>query len=81
MGVLVFGIGVVGGALASLVLTCYPEKMVSAAYAIAVSAILTLAYFFAAARHADKSQLLVACGILGFLLLPILMVAYEIAVA
>ena len=53
MGVIVFGIGILGGVLASLVLTCHPEKMVSAAFGIGVAAILTLVYFFVAARHAD----------------------------
>ena len=81
MGVLVMATGVVGGVLASLILTRYPDKMTKAAYAVTILSIGTLAYFFVADRLADKTQLLVSCGVLGFTLLPILMIAYELAVA
>ena len=73
--------GVLGGVLTSLVLTRYPAKMMVAAYAITIAAIATLGYFLVADKLADKTQILIACGVVGFTLLPILMVAYELAVA
>ena len=80
MGCFVFGFGILGGILFSVVLTYYPEKMTSAAYIICVTSFLCLAFFYAADVKAIKSEILVACSLLGFCLLPILFVAYELAV-
>jgi len=46
MGFFVFGLGIIGGVLASVVLTCHPEQMKKASYLIAVTATLTLAFFY-----------------------------------
>lgn len=80
MGCFVFGFGILGGILFSLVLTCYPEKMTSAAYVVCITSFLGLAFFYAADVKANKPEILVACSLLGFCLLPILFVAYELAV-
>ena len=80
MGMFVFGFGVVGGVSFSLALTYRPDKMKIAAFFIAFSSIATLAFFMIATMNGDRTQILIACGFLGFFLLPILFVAYEIAV-
>ena len=80
MGLFVFGFGILGGVLFSIVLTWYPEKMTLASYIICITSVLSLAFFFAADVKAVKSEILIACSILGFCLLPILFVAYELAV-
>jgi len=49
MGLVVYGPGILGGVLASVVLTRYPEKMMKAAYLVTVTSTLTLAFFFYAA--------------------------------
>ena len=54
--------------------------MKAAAYFICVSSIACLGLFYFTADHADEVLLLVVCSILGFFLIPILFVAYEIAV-
>ena len=54
--------------------------MKAAAYFICVSSIACLGLFYFAADRADKTLILVVCSILGFFLIPILFVAYEIAV-
>lgn len=54
--------------------------MIKAAFFICLSSIATLAFFYIAAAHADRTLILIACAMLGFFLLPILFVAYELAV-
>ena len=80
MGLFVFGFGVLGGIIFSIILTRYPGNLMRSAYIINILAIVSLAIFFVADRQANESMILVACGILGFFLLPILFVAYELAV-
>ena len=41
---------------------------------------MTLAYFYFADVRADKTEMFISCSVLGFFLLPILFVAYELAV-
>ena len=55
--------------------------MMRCAFGICIMTLLTLAYFYFATTRADKSEILVACSVQGFFMLPILMVAYELAVA
>lgn len=81
MGLLVFGFGVMGGVSFSFVLTCYPEKMKLAAYIVGISSALALAAFFVSDTKASETDIEISCGFLGFFLLPILMIAYELAVA
>jgi len=80
MGLFVFGFGIPGGVIFSLVLTCKPNLLKSSAYLICIVAIGTLAFFYLASIKADEKLVFVACTILGFFLLPILFVAYELAV-
>ena len=80
MGLFVFGFGILGGIIFSMVLTCYPSQMLNSALLVCTAAILTLAAFFFADTKADEKGVLVACSFLGFLLLPILFNAYELAV-
>ena len=81
MGLIVFGFGIPGGILFSMVLTCRPELLKASAYLICISAIGCLAFFYIAASLANKMLIFIACAVLGFMLLPILFVAYELAVA
>jgi hypothetical protein len=80
MGLVVFGFGILGGVINSMVLTCYPDKLMTIAYMIVISTVLTLACFNIADTEANKVAILVVCAFHGFFLLPILMVAYELAV-
>ena len=80
MGLFVLGFGVLGGITFSIILMWYPKKMESAAYLICIVSILTLGFFYFADKRADQSEILVSCAIHGFFLLPILFVAYELAV-
>ena len=80
MGLVVFGVGILGGVLNSMVQTCYPGKLMTTAYVILLTTVLSLAFFNFADIQANKVAILVACGFHGFFLLPILMVAYELAV-
>ena len=80
MGLVVFGFGILGGILNSMVLTYYPDKLMTAAYLIVLSTALSLGFFNFADIQANKVAILIACALHGFSLLPILMVAYELAV-
>ena len=80
MGLFVLGFGVLGGITFSIILMWYPKKMESAAYLVCIVTILTLGFFYFADKRADQSEILVSCAIHGFFLLPILFVAYELAV-
>ena len=80
MGLFVFGFGIPGGIIFSIVLTKYPTHMMKAAFFIRIASIATLIMFFIATVNADKTLILASCATLGFFLLPILFVAYELAV-
>ena len=80
MGLFVFGFGIPGGIIFSLVLTYKPNLLKAAAYLICITAIGALAFLYIATPQEDKLLIYIACGVLGFLLLPILFVAYELAV-
>ena len=54
--------------------------MMKSAFCVCILSVLTLAYFFFADERADVTELYVACSLFGFFLLPILFVAYELAV-
>jgi len=45
MGLLVFGCGVVGGVIFSIVLMRYPKKLMIAAYVICITSIICLSAF------------------------------------
>ena len=80
MGLIIFGFGVIGGIVFSIVLTWYPDKMMKAAYLTCITSILTLIFFFYADIRASKAEISVSLAIHGFFLLPILFIAYELAV-
>lgn len=80
MGLYLFGFGIVGGILFSVVLTVFPSKMMKANYVLNVASILSLGFFVFADINADKTMLILASTALGFFLIPILFVAYELAV-
>ena len=80
MGLFVFGFGVLGGVIFSLILMRFPAQMMLAAYIVCVASLACLAFFYVADRQADRGGILAACGVHGFFLLPILFVAYELAV-
>ena len=80
MGLFVFGFGVLGGVIFSIVLMRYPKKLMMSAYLVTITSLLCLAFFYMADRQANKGEILAACSVLGFFLLPILFVAYELAV-
>ena len=81
LGLSVYGFGILGGVLFSIYLTWNPRHMLKSAFIVCISSMMTLAYFYFANTRADKTELFVASSILGFLLLPILFVAYELAVS
>lgn len=80
MGLFVYGFGILGGVLFSIYLTYSPHQMMKSAFVVCILSIMTLAYFFFANTRADRTELLVSCSVLGFFLLPILFIAYELAV-
>ena len=80
MGCFCLGFGILGGITFSLILTKYTERMMLAAYIINLGCILSLGFFYIADAHVNKTLILVACSIHGFFLLPIFIVAYELAV-
>ena len=80
MGCFCLGFGILGGITFSLILTKYAERMMLAAYIICLGCILSLGFFYIADAHVNKTLILVACSIHGFFLLPIFIVAYELAV-
>jgi len=81
MGLFVFGFGVLGGVIFSIILMRFPGKMMLAAYIICIASFLCLGAFYFEDKRSDRSGILAACGIHGFFLLPILFVAYELAVS
>ena len=80
MGLFVFGAGIPGGIIFSLFLTWKPEFLKKSAYLICITAIASLAFFYLVTIREDEILVYIACGVLGFFLLPILFVAYELAV-
>ena len=80
MGLFVFGFGIPGGIIFSMVLTCKPWLLKKAALLICITSIGSLVFFYIATTKADKTLVFIACAVLGFFLLPILFVAYELAV-
>lgn len=80
MGLFVYGFGILGGIIFSLILTRHPDKLMQSAFVINIISIISLVFFFIADMQVNHSMLLVACGIIGFFLLPVLFVAYELAV-
>ena len=80
MGLFVYGFGIPGGIIFSILLTYKPKLLKLSAYLICITAILFLGFFYFATIRADKMLIFVACSVLGFFLLPILFVAYELAV-
>ena len=80
MGLYVFGFGILGGILFSMVLTCHPTQMINSALLVCVTTIMSLALFYYADTRQNETALLVVCSFLGFFLLPILFNAYELAV-
>ena len=79
MGLFLYGFGMLGSVIASVALMRYPQKMSLAAYIIAFATIIFTAYFYSMSARAEKSKILAATGLLGFALVPILFVAYELA--
>jgi len=80
MGLYVLGFGILGSIIFSLYLMWSPKQMTSAAYVICIASIMFLGFFYFADKRSDETEILVACAIHGFFLLPILFVAYELAV-
>ena len=80
MGLFVFGFGIPGGIIFSMVLTCKPWLLKKAAYLICITSIGGLAFFYITATLANETLIFIACAVHGFFLLPILFVAYELAV-
>ena len=80
-GVLFNLFGVLGGVLTALILYYNPRKLPEAALFVALATTATFIYFMTGTGQSeDKTQMLVACSAGGFCVLPILMVAYELAV-
>jgi len=69
-----------GGILFSVVLTCYPTKLMHGAYVINIGLIASMGFFVYADSQASRELLLTANGCVGFFLLPVIFVAYELAV-
>ena len=80
MGLYLYAFGIFGGVLASLVLTRYPKKMMLAAYIIAFGTMASVIFFYMMNKRALRTQIYAACSVMGFFLIPILFVAYELAV-
>ena len=67
--------------MAAIVLYYRPKNLPEAALFVAIATTLTFAYFYLGTTvFDDKTQILVACSVGGFSVLPILLVAYELAV-
>ena len=65
----------------AIVLYFYPKNLAEASLIVAVTTTVTFGYFMLSANlFSDKIQILIACSAGGFSVLPILMVAYELAV-
>ena len=81
MGILYNFCGVGGGILASILLFYNPRNLSEASLFAATATLATFVYFMLGTAHFDdKVQILIACCVSGFGTLPILMVAYELAV-
>ena len=79
LGVYVQGFGVIGGIVFGILLTAYPSKMMAAAYTSCIMSIVCLAYFYAADIAANKVQLSISSGMIGFFLLPMFIASFELA--
>ena len=81
MGIFYNFCGVGGGIIASILLSYYPKALSEAVLFVAVATLASFVYFMLGAAHFDdKVQILVACCVSGVSTLPILMIAYELAV-
>ena len=80
LGIWMQAFGIAGGVIFSLVLTCHPKRLNFAAYIIGIGVFVGQAFFWFADTQASKPMLIVAISILGFFLLPVIFVGYEIAV-
>ena len=80
MGLFVLGFGILGGIVFSIVLMYRPKWITGSAYLICIASMLFLGFFYYADKTSDRVEIEVACGVHGFFLLPILFVAYELAV-
>lgn len=72
--------GILGGILFSLVLTCYPKRLMLSQYIIIISMMVTLGFFMYADSQASQPLLCVSISMMGFFLLAEIFVAYELAV-
>ena len=67
--------------MAAIVLYYRPKNLPEAALFVGIATTLTFVYFYLGTNmFDDKTQILLACGAGGFSVLPILLVAYELAV-
>ena len=67
--------------MAAIVLYYRPKNLPEAALFVAIATTITFGYFYLGTTvFDDKTQILVACSVGGFSVLPILLVAYELAV-
>ena len=74
-------IGIIGSIITSVILYFYPEALYKACFTIGLGTLATYLYFVYSIEAQDTLQLDVANFLCGFATIPILMVAYELAVA
>ena len=80
MGLYLQTAGIVGGIVFALVLTKYQEKLMWGSYIICIGSILSLGFFVVADHYANRGMLCAASACIGFFMLPMIFVGYELAV-
>lgn len=80
MGIYMQGFGIVGGVIFSLVLTCYPKRLLLSAYITLIGGMLSLGFFWYADTQGDKPMMTVAVSLMGFFILPVIFIGFELAV-
>ena len=80
MGLFLQAFGCVGGIVFATVLTFYPEKFMLGAYIIMIGSILGMSFFVYADGNADRTLLCLASSFIGFFMLPMIFVGYELVV-
>ena len=80
MGICFQAVGMAGGAISALILYKYPY-LTLANYLVVILGIITCFLYDYAMRSANETLLLVSSSFMGIVMLPIFMIAYEMAVA
>lgn len=80
MGLFLQAAGCIGGIVFATLLTFYPEKFMLGAYIINIGSIIGMSFFVYADENADRVLLCLASSFIGFFMLPMIFVGYELVV-